>query len=136
MDETSGNPTAKGGIITYIRADLGSKIRVYAATPRYIISVIDEKLVNINCYLPQPQLYQTGEYKQCLMELREIIYSLGESYAFIITGDMNSGTLNRRHFQNFVRELQLDDWSDCVPYSYTQNSRYGLVKSKIDYLVL
>ena len=102
VDESAPDAKRTGGIITYIRADHAVGTVVYKKTTRYL-ATITGKIVNINCYLPQPQLYQTGEYKACLSELREIVYSLGESYAFIITGDMNSGTHNRRHFQNFVK---------------------------------
>lgn len=126
VDEGIPNVKRTGGIITYIRSDISTNSYVFKKNSRYLITVTG-KVVNINCYLPQPQLYQSGEYKSCLHDIREAIAALGESYAYIITGDVNCGTHNRRIFLNFVSELQLHDRTEHVPYTYIQNSRYGVV---------
>ena len=71
MDENRERGAPMGGIVTYIRADLPGKISSYCATKRFVVSTIGN-VMNINCYLPQPQLYQTGEYKDCLSDIKRI----------------------------------------------------------------
>ena len=134
-DEKEHRGAPMGGLITYVRADFASKTVLLKKTKRYIVTITNRKLVNINCYLPQPQLYQTNEYADCLDEIGTIIHDLGPDHAFLLVGDMNNGTHNKEIFRKFVEEHGIDDFSREIPYTYKQNSRYGLVSSKIDFVM-
>ena len=91
--------------------------------------------MNINCYLPQAQLYQTGEYSDCIDEILAAITDLREDKAYLIVGDMNTSTHNRRAFRRFRELLPTEDWSDSIEYTYSQNCKNGLVATKIDYVL-
>ena len=91
--------------------------------------VHEDVLVNVNCYLPQAQLYQSGEYAECIDSILAAVKDLGEDKAYIFTGDFNSGHHNKRQFKRFKDLLPMEEFSANIPYTYAQNCQNGIVST-------
>ena len=134
MDETVANPVKRGGIITYVNNKILNETFVHVATPQYLVSVTG-KLVCVNVYLPQQGLFETGVYDQAINDIIGVIEELGNTYAYIVVGDFNSNGPNIEPFNRLVEIMELDNWSENIPYTYSQNTRGGMCATKLDHVL-
>ena len=108
MDECTANPVKRGGIITYVNNKITNETTIHVATWQYLVTITG-KIVCINVYLPQQNLFNNGVYSQSISEIIGVIEELGDSYAYILVGDFNSNGLNTGPFRHLIEILDLDD---------------------------
>jgi len=134
MDENQPSRVKKGGLITYVSTKIPFETVVVRKTYEYLITKTG-KVVAINCYMPQAQLANNGRYNEVVAEIIAEVEQFGPDHCFIFPGDFNTSGRNTTFFKSFVDEMNLTDHSSEIPYTYSQNTKSGLCKSKIDYFL-
>ena len=106
VDESVHVATRRGGLITYVNTKITSPTVVHASSKSFL-ATITGKLVCINVYLPQRNLFKNGEYNNAVGDIIAIVEELGSSYAYLIVGDFNLPFI---FFQLFLeRDANLDE---------------------------
>ena len=134
MDENVANPVKRGGLITYVNNNITNETSLYTSNPQFLVTITGS-LVCINIYLPQQNLFDNGVYSESISKIIGVLEQLGDSYAYILVGDFNSNGPNQVPFRQLIETMDLEDWSESISYTYSQNTRGGLCATKLDHVL-
>ena len=135
MNEHEPNPVHVGGIVTYVSNDIVTPTEVLSKSKYYLITCTG-KLVCVNVYLPHAN-HPVGleVYDTILGEIASVIESMGDGYAFIVTGDFNSNGRNTASFNRFIDDLELEHCCSDVSYTFSQGVKGGRCYTKLDHFL-
>lgn len=128
--------TAKGGIVTYINNAITAKTELVAKCHDYLATCTGLLLV-INVYLPNRSLASSGRYSEAIDEIIALVVDKQQTHGVIIAGDFNTSenSTNLKHFNRLKEYLELSDWTEDIPYTFSQGTKGGVCHTKLDHIL-